>query len=165
MVRKFFKKSHSHPKFQNIIKKYKIPRAHIAINRKNIARGVFIGIFIGLIPMPGQMVAVIALMPFIRFNAPVAILTLWLNNPFTMAFIYYIEYITGNLFLSGHLSTVHMSVKWFSDNFKHIFIPLYLGTFFYSFILSFAGYHLVNGLWRRSVRKQKIHNTKQRLKR
>ncbi len=163
MVRNFFKKLHAHPRLEKIIKKYKIPQAHIGVNRKNIARAVFIGIFIGLIPMPGQMIVIIALIPFVRFNAPIALFTVWLSNPFTMPFIYYIEYATGSFFLGSHLSGVHMSVKWFSENFKHIFIPLYIGTLFYSSVLSFMGYYLVNHLWRRSVRKQKSNNTKQRL--
>ncbi len=165
MVRKFFKKAHSHSSLQKFIKKYKIPRAHISVNRKNVARAIFIGIFIGLIPMPGQMIVVIFLIPFIRFNAPIALFTVWLSNPFTMPFIYYTEYVTGSFFLGAHLPAVHMTIKWFGDNFKHIFIPLYLGTLFYSVSLSFVGYYLVNHLWRRSVHKEKYHKTKQRLNR
>ncbi len=155
MVKKIFKKNNSNTKIDTLIEKYNIPRAHLSTNRKNVANALLIGVFFGMIPMPFQMVAVIAMIPFFRFNAPIALGTVWISNPFTMPFIYYIEYLTGSFFLGTRIGTVELSLKWFSDNFKDIFIPLYMGAMFYAIILSIATYFLINYLWIRSVQIEK----------
>lgn len=155
MVRKFFKKNSSGGKFEQFIQKYNIPRAYLSTNRKNIAKGVFIGLFIGFIPMPFQMLAVIAMMPFAKFNVPIAISMVWLSNPFTMPAMYYMEYVTGSFFLDMQVEPVEMTMAWFSNNMKNIFIPLYVGTAFYSITVSSAVYYLINHLWKHSVHKER----------
>ncbi|MDX1809507.1 MAG: DUF2062 domain-containing protein [Sulfurospirillaceae bacterium] len=160
MVKKMFQNKNQNTKVRSLIEKYNIPRIHLATNRKNIANGLFIGVFIGLIPMPFQMLAVIALIPFFKFNAPIALGTVWISNPFTMPFIYYIEYITGSYLLGMKIGKVELTLKWFSENIKDIFIPLYTGAFLYSLILSVGVYLLINTLWRISVNKER--NLKER---
>ncbi|WP_345979367.1 DUF2062 domain-containing protein [Sulfurimonas sp. HSL3-2] len=155
MVRKFFKKKSSGGKLDQFIEKYNIPRAYLSTNRKNISKGVFIGLFIGFIPMPMQMLAVVAMMPFVKFNVPIAISMVWLSNPFTMPAMYYMEYLTGSFFLGTEVAPVEMTMQWFSDNLKNIFIPLYVGTLFYSVTVSTAMYFLINFLWQRSVHKER----------
>ena len=73
MIRRVFKKKPSNGKLDQFIKKYKIPREYLSINRKAIAKGVGIGLFWGFIPMPMQMLAVVAMTPFFKFNVPIAI--------------------------------------------------------------------------------------------
>ena len=159
MIREFFKKKRSNYKIDSLIQKYNVPRAYLATTRKSVARGMFIGIFIGLIPMPGHMLSVLALMPFARFNVPIALSMVWINNPFTMAGIYYIEYITGAFFLGMHMDMhQHMDAAWFIDNLKHIFLPLYVGTAFYSLLISSTVYFIINLLWRRSVNNARYQN-------
>lgn len=155
MVRKFFKKKSSGGKLDKFIEKYNIPRAYLSTNRKNISKGVFIGLFFGFIPMPMQMLAVVAMMPFVKFNVPIAISMVWLSNPFTMPAMYYMEYLTGSFFLGTEVTHVELTMKWFSDNLKNIFIPLYVGTLFYSVTISTAVYFLINFLWQRSVHKER----------
>ena len=155
MVRKFFKKKSSGGKLDQFIEKYNIPRAYLSTNRKNISKGVFIGLFIGFIPMPMQMLAVVAMMPFVKFNVPIAISMVWLSNPFTMPAMYYMEYLTGSFFLGTEVAPVEMTMQWFSDNLKNIFVPLYVGTLFYSVTVSTAMYFLINFLWQRSVHKER----------
>ena len=155
MVRKFFKKKSSGGKLDQFIEKYNIPRAYLSTNRKNISKGVFIGLFIGFIPMPMQMLAVVAMMPFVKFNVPIAISMVWLSNPFTMPAMYYMEYLTGSFFLGTEVAPVEMTMQWFSDNLKNIFVPLYVGTLFYSVTVSAAMYFLINFLWQRSVHKER----------
>ncbi|WP_345992279.1 DUF2062 domain-containing protein [Sulfurimonas sp. HSL-1716] len=155
MVRKFFKKKSSGGKLDQFIEKYNIPRAYLSTNRKNISKGVFIGLFIGFIPMPMQMLAVVAMMPFAKFNVPIAISMVWLSNPFTMPAMYYMEYLTGSFFLGTQVAPVEITMQWFSDNLKNIFVPLYVGTLFYSVTVSSAMYFLINFLWKRSVHKER----------
>jgi uncharacterized protein (DUF2062 family) len=118
-----------------------------------ISKGVFIGLFIAFIPMPMQMLAVVAIIPFARFNVPIALAMCWLSNPLTMPPMYYMEYLTGSFILGMETTPVEMTLEWFSENIGNIFIPLYVGTAFYSVIVSSTAYYIINHLWRSSVIK------------
>ena len=158
MIRKTFKKISAHDKLKIFIKKHRIPFEYLSANRKTVSKAVFIGLFIALIPMPMQMLAVVAVMPFTRFNVPIALAMCWLSNPFTMPPMYYVEYLTGSFLLGMEMTPVEMTVEWFGDNIGNIFIPLYVGTAFYSFTLAPLAYYIINYLWRASVkRNKKLH--------
>ncbi|OQX75737.1 MAG: flagellar biosynthesis protein FlhF [Epsilonproteobacteria bacterium 4484_65] len=153
MIRKAFKKKSSGSKLDKFIEKYNLPREYLSINRKSVSRGVLIGLFWGFIPMPMQMLGVMATTPFLRFN------------PFTMPPMYYMEYLTGNLILGREgLSDIEITMDWFSENWDNIIIPLYTGTAFYSIVVSSLIYFLINRLWIASVRKEKSEKEKKRKK-
>ena len=158
MIRKTLKKTSSHKKLRDFIKKYKIPPEYLSTSRKMISRGVLIGLFIAFIPMPMQMAAVLLFVPFIRFNVPIALAMCWLSNPITMPPMYYMEYLTGSFLLGIKPEPVEMTLEWFKHNLDNIFIPLYFGTAMYSIFGSLAAYFLVNYLWKLSVnRDRKLH--------
>ncbi|HIP41523.1 MAG TPA: DUF2062 domain-containing protein [Campylobacterales bacterium] len=161
MIRRIFKKKQTNGKIDKFIKKYKIPREYLSINRKSIARGIFIGLFWAFIPMPMQMLGVLSLTPFLKFNIPIAISMVWLSNPLTMPFMYYIEYQTGNFLLAKEeLENIELTLNWFSNNWDSIIIPLYVGTIPYSILVSALVYYIVNKLWILSVTKEKPHKFK-----
>jgi len=161
MIRKIFKKKQTNGKIKDFIKKYKVPHEYLSINRKSISKGVLIGLFWGFIPMPMQMLAVLAVTPFIKFNLPIAISMVWLSNPFTMPFMYYMEYQTGNFLLGNEsLENIDLTLDWFSDNWNRILIPLYVGTVPYSLGVSSLLYFSINKLWIDSVKKEKSHRKK-----
>ena len=167
MIRKVFKKKSSkNGKLDNFLDKYNIPREYLSINRKSVSRGVLIGLFWGFIPMPMQMVAVMATTPFLRFNVPIAISMVWLSNPFTMPPMYYMEYLTGNLILGREgLSNIELTMDWFSHNWDAIVVPLYAGTAFYSIVVSSLIYLFINRLWITSVKSEKHRREKKRRER
>ncbi|MEA1954221.1 MAG: DUF2062 domain-containing protein [Campylobacterota bacterium] len=163
MIRKAFKKKRSGSKLDKFIEKYNLPREYLSINRKSVSRGVLVGLFWGFIPMPMQMVAVMAMTPFLRFNVPIAISMVWLSNPFTMPPMYYMEYLTGNFLLGQEgLTDIEMSMEWFSNHWDAIVIPLYTGASFYSIFISSFIYILINWLWIISVKKEKSEKDKKR---
>jgi uncharacterized protein (DUF2062 family) len=162
MIRKTLKNTSKHEKLQAFIKKAKIPREYLAANRKMIARGVLIGLFIAFIPMPMQMAAVLLFVPFIKFNVPIALAMCWLSNPITMPPMYYVEYLTGSFLLGIKPEPVQMTLEWFSNNIDNIFIPLYFGTAIFSIFGSIGGYFLVNYLWKISVERAKKKHYKSR---
>ena len=157
MIRKIFKKKASGKnKIDIFLEKYKLPKAYLSVNRKMITRGVAVGLFWGFIPMPMQMLAVMTTTPFLRFNVPIAISMVWLSNPFTMPPMYYMEYLTGNFILGKEgIDNIEMTMEWFSANIGEIFIPLYVGTAFYSIVVTSLIYFLLNFLWIRSVQSEK----------
>jgi uncharacterized protein (DUF2062 family) len=162
MIRKILKKTSSHPKLRNFIKKYKIPPEYLSTSRKMISRGVLIGLFIAFIPMPMQMAAVLLFVPFVRFNVPVALAMCWLSNPITMPPMYYMEYLTGSYLLGIEPEPVEMTLEWFKENLDAIFIPLYFGTAVYSIFGSLTAYFLVNLLWKSSVDKERKSKKRQK---
>jgi uncharacterized protein (DUF2062 family) len=162
MLRKTLKKTSKSAKLKEFIKKYKVPKEYLSTSRKMISRAVFLGLFIAFIPMPFQMLLVLAFMPLFKFNVPIALAMCWLSNPFTMPFMYYMEYKTGIFLLGMPSIEVHMTLQWFSDNIDKIFIPLYTGTAFYSVFGSAFAYFLVNYFWRSSVQKDKAVHFKKR---
>ncbi len=165
MIRKAFKKKSSGSKLDKFIEKYNLPREYLSINRKSISRGVLVGLFWGFIPMPMQMLAVMATTPFLRFNVPIAISMVWLSNPFTMPPMYYMEYLTGNFILGKEgINNVELTMEWFSENWDAIVVPLYTGTLFYSIAVSSLVYFLINRLWIASVKKEKSEKDKTRKK-
>jgi uncharacterized protein (DUF2062 family) len=165
MIRKVFKKGKKRSgKIDAFIEKYHIPREYLSINRKSVSMAVLVGLFWGFIPMPMQMLAVLATTPFLKFNVPIAISMVWLSNPVTMPPMYYMEYLTGNFLLGregvGH---VEMTVDWFKENLGDIFVPLYVGTAFYSIVVSSIVYVIINRMWVYSVKKEK--HEKERVRR
>jgi len=157
MIRKIFKKRETNHKLKKFIEKYKIPREYLSINRKSISRGIFIGLFWGFIPMPMQMLAVLAITPFIKFNVPIAISMVWLSNPITMPFMYYMEYQTGNFLLGREeLVQIEPTLDWFSENWDNIIYPLYVGTIPYSILFSSLVYYIINQLWISSVKRERF---------
>ena len=158
MVRKNLKKISKSEKLKSFIKKYKVPSEYLSTNRRMVSKAVFIGLFIAFIPMPMQMALVLAMIPFFKFNIPIALAMCWFSNPFTMPAMYYMEYMTGACILGSEPLNVEMSIEWFSKNIDNIFIDLYTGTLFYASIVSFSAYWLVNHFWKSSVhRDKKLH--------
>ena len=157
MIRKIFRKSTKKGKLDAFIKKYKIPREYLSVNRKSITRGVAVGIFWGFIPMPMQMLAVVLSTPLFRFNVPIAISMVWFSNPVTMPFMYYMEYKTGTFLLGMDSLHVELTIEWFKHHLQDIFIPLYVGTALYSIVGSILSYYAINWLWIHSVKKEKRH--------
>jgi len=71
------------------------------------------------------------------------------------------EYLTGNLLLGREgIDNIELTLEWFSNNMDDIFIPLYVGTAFYSIIVSGFIYFLLNFLWIRSVKEEQSEKKK-----
>jgi uncharacterized protein (DUF2062 family) len=158
MLRKALKKTSKHDKLHEFIKKYKIPPEYLSTNRRMVSKAVFIGLFIAFIPMPMQMLLVVAMIPFFKFNVPIGLAMCWLSNPFTMPPMYYAEYMVGSYVLGTEMAEVEMTLEWFSENMDDIFIPLYTGTFIFSSVFAPIAYFLVNFFWHGSVHKdRKLH--------
>ncbi|MEE8587760.1 MAG: DUF2062 domain-containing protein [Sulfurimonadaceae bacterium] len=165
MIRKVFKKRKSSHKLDAIITKYKIPREYLSVNRHSVSKAVLVGLFFALIPMPMQMLAVILMVPFIKFNVPIGVGLVWITNPITMPFIFYGELIVGDLLTLNPVTkdldfiVELFTMNWLSSAFfsklMEIIVPMYIGALFCALLFSITGYYLVRYLWWRSVHKEK----------
>lgn len=162
-MRKKIKKISSSNKIQKFLDKYNIPKVYLSTNREMVSKSFLIGLFLAFLPIPLQMLAVILMMKFFKFNVPVAIALCWISNPLTMPFIFYVEYIVGGFLLNIEIETIHISVEWFNNNFQDIFIPLYFGALIVASVVSTIVYFSINFLWIHLVKKnKKLHYKKRR---
>ena len=116
-----------------------------------------------------QMLAVLAMTPLFKFNVPIAISMVWLSNPITMPFMYYMEYQTGNYILGlegieNAKFDFEFSIAWVKENWSNFLYPLYIGTIPYSTGVSSFVYFMINKLWIDSVKKEKTHKFRDRFR-
>lgn len=71
------------------------------LNRRSVSGGFAIGLFTGLIPGPLQMLGAVLLAIPLRVNLPVALLTTFYTNPFTILPLYLIAYQFGRLLIGA----------------------------------------------------------------
>ena len=164
-MKKRIKKLTKTKKSQDFISKYNIPYEYIAVNRTMVTKALLIGLFIALLPIPMQMVVVIVMMKFLKFNVPLAILLCWITNPNTMPFIYYVEYSIGSFILNTEVLNIQMNLEWFNENIGNIFMQLCTGSIVLATVVSGMSYFIVNYLWIYFVnRDKKVHYTQRKKK-
>ena len=71
------------------------------LNRRSVAGGFAIGLFAGLVPGPLQMLTAALLAVPLKKNLPVALLTTFYTNPFTIVPLYVLSIAYGRLLLGA----------------------------------------------------------------
>jgi uncharacterized protein (DUF2062 family) len=129
------------------------------LNRRSVAGGVAVGLFAGLIPGPLQMLGASVLAIPLRVNLPVAIVTTWYTNPFTIGPLYYLAYEYGRL-LTGEAGVARPAapdldwsapMAWlglFGEWLLALGKPLGVGLVALAFSLALAGWLVVWYGWR-----------------
>lgn len=128
------------------------------LNRRSAARAVAVGLFCGLIPGPLQAVAAILMCLVLRAHFPVAIVTTFYTNPFTIVPIYVVAYELGSLFFADAVPVTALALppaaglfdvlpamwQWMIGLGK----PLALGLVLLAVALAAAGWLVVRVAWR-----------------
>jgi len=122
----------------------------LSVNRRSIAGAVWVGLFIGLLPLPGQTILAIFAALLLRVNAPVAAITPLVTNPVTMGPLFYWEYSLGRLILDlpPRDFSIELSWEWLTSGLLAIWKPLLLGCFIAATIVASIGYVSVSVTWR-----------------
>ena len=120
------------------------------LNRRSIAFGLAVGLFVGFMPILGQMFVAAALAILVRVNLPIAVMAVWITNPITIAPIYFCSYQVGAYILEIPVSdqAFTMSWDWFATEFIAIWQPLLLGCFLLGTIAAILAILLVRLCWR-----------------
>jgi uncharacterized protein (DUF2062 family) len=133
------------------------------LNRDSVAGAVAIGIFSGLIPGPLQMITALILCLLLKRNIPVALITTFYTNPFTIVPLYLIAYAYGSLLLGGNLN--NPDIRPFEMDWGHLLDsmrallewtlalgkPLAVGLVALALTLAALGYAAVQIAWRAYV--------------
>ena len=123
------------------------------LNRRSVAGGMALGLFIGFMPILGQMFVAAALAIWFRVNLPIAAMAVWITNPFTVAPIFFYSYKLGSWVLQRPVEQYAFSLswEWFSQEFLSIWQPLLLGCVICGSIAAILGIVFVRLGWRLAV--------------
>lgn len=128
------------------------------LNRRSAARAVAVGLFCGLIPGPLQAAGSIILCLVLRANVPVAVVTTFYTNPFTIVPLYVVAYEYGRLFFpdaapsgawtlppsAGLSEWIPAFLHWAAELGK----PLAVGLVLLATTLAALGWATVHVVWR-----------------
>ena len=120
------------------------------LNRRSFAGGLALGLFIGFMPILGQMLIAAALAILLRVNLPTSVMAVWISNPLTIAPMYFFAYKLGAWILQVPLEphSFSMSWQWFTDEFLTIWQPFLLGSVVCGAIAAILGILFSRAVWR-----------------
>lgn len=110
---------------------------------EEIAKGVALGIFIGMTPTFGFQMAIALFFAYLlKENRLAAILGVWITNPVTAPVIYSIEYEMGRILLSLPRASLPAEFTWgaYADLGWDIMFPLWVGGTLAGIILGALSY-------------------------
>lgn len=110
-----------------------------------VARGMALGLFIGMTPTFGiQMVLALVFAFLLRQNKIAAVIGVWNTNPLTAPFIYGLEYEVGRVMMG--LPHPHVAIEFTYAALKgvgwQVVAPLWLGSFVLGVPVALIGYSL-----------------------
>ncbi len=138
----------------------------LSVSRRSVAGAAWVGLFAGLLPLPGQSIIAVLVALLLRVNVPIAAVATLITNPVTMGPIFYWEYTLGRIILDLPPRTfaIELSWDWVTTGFIAIWKPLLLGCFISATIVASIGYLTVSVTWRLIVaaRYRKRHTNGRR---
>jgi len=69
------------------------------LNRRSVAGGVAVGLFVSWVPVPLQMLFAAVLAAVLRVHVPVSVVMVWFTNPLTFAPLLYAAWRSGSMIL------------------------------------------------------------------
>lgn len=120
------------------------------INRYSSAMAFFVGLFVGFIPVPGQMLFAATLAVLLRCNLPLSVGLVWVTNPVTIPAIFFMAYQVGALIVDVPTQPIEfeLSFHWLRHSAASIWQPLLVGCFICGLFFGSLGYFVISILWR-----------------
>lgn len=130
-------------------------------NRRNVARGVALGLFVGFILPIGQIVVAALLAASARGNLLVAAMATLITNPLTFPPIYYAAFRTGSFLLAPVLDGRSVATAGqqaqagtMLEMLTSASLPTLLGLVLFATVSAAAGFGAVHLAWRLSLSRQ-----------
>ncbi len=124
-----------------------------SVRRRTVVPAFALGVFIAWLPFPGHMIAAALLALALRISIPVAVATVWVCNPLTVAPMYYLAYRFGRIILDVPVRpfSFEFSVDWVTHTFVTIWQPMLLGCLILGAVSAVLGYVILDFFWRSSL--------------
>jgi uncharacterized protein (DUF2062 family) len=144
-----FKQKHKHPWYLKPFEYIITHPVYFSATRRSVGGGLWIGLFVGLLPIPGQTVVAVLLALWLRVNLPVAAITIWISNPITFVPIFYLAYRIGGLILGIPTESIpaEFTLDWVTQELALRWRPLALGSFIMALSVSSTAYLIVSAIW------------------
>ena len=122
---------------------------YFATSRRSVCGGLWIGLFFGLLPIPGQTALAIVVALLARVNVPVAAITVWISNPLTFVPIFYFAYRIGTILLDMPTEPmpVEFTMDWLSAELAMRAKPLFYGSFIIAVSVASTAYLALTAIW------------------
>ncbi len=134
-----------HPQTRDFL----IRAGSLDVDEFTLARGVAVGLFIGLTPTVGvQTLLMLGAAVMLRANFPAAFIASWINNPFTFAPIYLGFYQLGDWVL-GLLPVRFRTLTGVEAEIARDTSALIIGSLLVAIPVAVTGYFLFLTIWRR----------------
>ena len=135
------------------------------LNRRSVAGGLSLGVFVAFIPLPVQMLLAAGLSLWLRVNLPLAVAAVWITNPLTVPPAFYASYKVGHWMLNSWplnlIFELSPSDHLMWKNLGMYAGPLLLGSLSLGILLGLLTYAVVRFAWRLNVISQ-VRRRKQR---
>ncbi|MCL1096263.1 DUF2062 domain-containing protein [Shewanella kaireitica] len=124
-----------------------------ALNRRSAPGAFAVGLFVAWIPMPFQMVLAAALAILFNVNLPLAVALVWVTNPVTMPFMFYVAYILGAKLLGNPPQEFAFEAtwQWVESSIETIGPSFLLGCLVLGALFAITSYFTIRTLWKYSV--------------
>ena len=143
-----------------------IPKEAFVFNRHTVATAALIGLFIGMLPIPMQMLVAAAAALMFRAYLPVAVCAVWVSNPFTYIPLLWAAYVTGNFILatSNLIKVAHTVPLTLAELSTHplgilaeIWLPVLVGSISIGAVLGVVGFLGIHAVWHSRLFKRWHH--------
>lgn len=120
------------------------------LNRKSISGAVAVGLFIGWLPIPMQMLVAAIAASWLHVNLPVSVLLVWISNPLTFPALLYAAYHVGAtlLGLPADVFAFQPTWAWLVVALRESWAPILVGSVFLGACSAVAGFLLTRAVWR-----------------
>ncbi len=120
------------------------------LNRRSVAGGFSVGLFVAFVPIPFQMVLAAFIAILIRVNLPLSVILVWLTNPLTMPPLFFFAYKVGAWILNRPPRKIQFepTLHWLTEKLGAIWEPFLLGCFLLALGSALLGNILVRLTWR-----------------
>lgn len=123
------------------------------LNRFSVSRGIAVGLFVAMLPLPFQVIIAAWMAMIVQGHLAMSLLLVWLNNPFTWAFILFLDLKTGLWITGKEMAGIPFSINLaqFPETLAAYTGLLLLGGVTNGCIAAAIGYALTMLVWRLSV--------------
>ncbi len=120
------------------------------LNRRSVAGAVALGLFIGWLPVPMQMLIAALLATVLRVHVPVSVVLVWFSNPITFPALLYAAWYVGSILLGTNMieSPLSMNVSELLRAAANAWPVILFGSVFCATLFGVIGFFATNALWR-----------------
>jgi len=120
------------------------------LNRRSVAGGVAVGLFISWVPVPLQMLLAAVISAVLRVHVPVSVVMVWFTNPLTFAPLLYAAWNSGSMILGKPVfaEPLGFSTSNLLTHAGHAWPTLLTGMLFCASVSAVLGFCLTLLVWR-----------------